>query len=846
MIVGFFYSDTTENKKRKQVEMPVGLMHEKRCKACPRNHDKKLCNPKMLPTGAKRKTRIYILGEAPGENEDKRGRQFVGKAGKYIRSHIPKKWNPVIRWNNTIRCRPPNNRDPLAQEIECCRMLQEEDIAKYKPDVLVLAGLVPTRWCFDTGGQGIYAWRGRLVPVSVQGHKCYAYPILHPSGVLRRSGGMKYRSDTEKVFERDLKQLFKLVNRGLPDPIVVTENHSDGITWIKNGDEKDLETVHRWLRKMAKEKVCGLDIETKNLRPYHDDSKIISCSITTRKHGTFVFPLDRKGFWKTSDLQEDAFLLLRRFIVMSGKKICHNTKFEQEWFAYYFRMKTILNNNWGDTLAMGYVLDNRKKMLNLDTMILLYFGFRLKTLTNIDIKSDLEKYSIDELCEYNGLDSKWTLELYYALLPLVKKERLFGAVKERLRTGATLVGSQIEGVPVNKEVATKLGKKIQRKINAQVRLGRKTKAWKKFVELHGRDPNPDSHKDMVSLFDRIMKIKECKTESGGVTTADHVISKLSKKKYPVIPIILKHRSLTTVKGTFLDPLPDLIYGDGRLHTVYSHLYTVTNRLSSEDPNMQNWPKHLWRIIRSVIQEVGKEVISFDYAQIEAKVLAMASKDPAFVQMLWDEYDVHDEWAERIHDEYKRCLKAVGISGKFSDPEVRKEYRQQVKNRWVFPLFFGSNAYSVAADLNLPDNVAGYLYNEFWEVFGGIKDWQAETASFYDSHGYVETLTGKRRYAPCSYNEQINHPIQGTAADMVNDAANRLLDKGIQFNINVHDDLTFIAKRTKKLIRKIAAEMCRPTFDFINVPLVVEVESGPNWYEQEEAGIFSSNKTFKYH
>ena len=844
--MGFFYADTKKETKSKKAGMPVELMHKQKCKACPRNNDNKLCNPKMLPTGAKRKTRIYILGEAPGEEEDKRGRQFVGKAGKYIRQNIPNKWNSVIRWNNTIRCRPPNNRNPLPQEIECCRVLQEEDIVKYKPEVIVLAGLVPTRWCFDTGKPGIYAWRGRLVPVSVQGHVCYAYPILHPSGVLRRSGGMKYRSDTEKVFERDLKQLFKHITRGLPDPIVITENHSDGIQWIKKGDEKDLETVNKWLRKMAQRKVCAVDIETKNLRPYHDDSKIVSCSITTRKDGTFAFPLARKGFWKTPELQEDAFLLLRRFIAMSGKKICHNTKFEQEWFAYFFDMDLILHTNWGDTLAMGYVLDNRKGMLNLDTMILLYFGFRLKGLTDIDVKSDMEKYSIDELCEYNGLDSKWTLELYYALLPLVRKECLLDAVKERVRTGATLVGAQIQGVPVNQEVAEKLTKKIQRKLNAQIRLGRKTRAWKKFVKIYGRDPNPDSHPDMVYLFDKIMKVEECKTESGGITTADQIISKLSKKKYPAAPVILKYRSLNTVKGTFLDPLDDLIYSDGRLHTVYNHLYTVTNRLSSEDPNLQNWPKQVWRIIRSVIQEVGMEVMSFDYAQIEARVLAMASRDEAFIKMLWDEYDVHDEWAQRIHDEFKSCLKVIGIGGKFSDPKVRKEYRQEVKNQFVFPLFFGSNAYSVASNLNLPDDVAGYLYNEFWDVFEGIKDWQAETASFYDANGYVETLTGKRRYAPCSYNEQINHPIQGTAADIVNDAANRLLDKGIQFNVNVHDDLTFIAKRTKKLIRTIAREMCRPSFDFINVPLVVEVESGPNWYEQEQVGVYSSNKTFKYH
>jgi DNA polymerase-1 len=346
-----------------------------------------------------------------------------------------------------------------------------------------------------------------------------------------------------------------------------------------------------------------------------------------------------------------------------------------------------------------------------------------------------------------------------------------------------------------------------------------------------------------------MHVKECKTASGGVSTKDEIISKLPKKKYPVAPVILQIRSLDTIKGTFIDPLDGLIYPDGRLHTNYSHLFTWSGRTNSEDPNLQNWPKHsIWKKIRAIIEDADGNiwVVSFDYGQIEARVIAMASQDETFVQMLWDEYDVHAEWAQRLHDEYRGCLRAMGIKGRFSTPTVAKEYRQEVKNRWVFPLFFGASAYSVAGNLNLPMDVASYLYDEFWSVFEGIHEWQQEVVSLYDRRGYVETLTGRRRYAPCNYNEQINHPIQGTASDIVVDAASRLQDKGIQFNLNMHDDLTFLMPNEKKRIRKIAREMCRPTFDFINVPLVIEVEAGPNWYDQKPVGVFHSNKNFNFH
>jgi len=846
--VSFFYEQNGVSKKKKAgADMPVELMHKLTCKACPRNKDNKLIHAKMLPTGTAKPGRVYILGEAPGETEDVQGRQFVGRSGKYLRAQIPRSWEKQIRWNNTIRCRPPNNRNPLPNEIECCRPLQRADIEQYKPEVIILVGLVPTNWLLGAGKQGINAWRGRYVPVKVGEHVCWAYPILHPAGVLRRSGGHKYKSEVEKVFEMDLKCLFRALNKGLPAPEVISKGYTDKITWIRNGNKADVDRVRSILTEMAKEKVCSVDIETKNLRPYKKDSRILSCSVTTKHHGTFVFPVQRKGFWKTEALEKTICAVLKEFLFTSGQKVCHNTKFEQEWFAYYFGMQAVLNTKWADTMAQAYALDSRKGMLNLDVLIFLHFGFRLKALSDIDTRKDMEKYTIHELCEYNGLDTKYTLALFYKLRPIVRREGLSKVVLERVRTGATLVGAQLLGVPANKATADRLGKELSRAIRLQVRKGRRTKAWKKFVAKVGRDPNPDSHPDMVELFDKIMHVKEVKTASGGVTTKDEVLSKLSPKKYPVAPVILQVRSLATIKGTFIDPLEGLVYPDGRLHTSYGHLFTASGRLNSEDPNLQNWPNHtVWKKIREIIEEEFRDVVSFDYGQIEARVIAMASQDDTFVQMLWDEYDVHAEWAQRLVDEYHGCLRAIGIKGKFSDSAVAKQYRQEVKNKWVFPLFFGANEYSVAGNLNLPQDVASYLYHEFWSIFEGIHEWQKELTSLYDRRGYVETLTGRRRYAPCSYNEQINHPIQGTASDIVIDASTRLQDKGIQFNLNVHDDLTFLMKATKKAVRRIAREMCRPTFDFVNVPLVIEVKSGPNWYAQKEIGVFSSNKTFNHH
>lgn len=846
--MGLFYADNIQQKKKSKGDMPTELMHSHGCKACPRNTDRKLVNPKMEPTGASGKAcSIYILGEAPGENEDKRGRQFIGKSGKLLRSNLSSRFSKNIRWNNTIRCRPPNNRNPLPAEIECCRLQQREDIAKHKPEVVILVGLVPTNWLMPGSGQGIAKWRGRYVPVSINGHVCWAYPILHPAGVLRQGGG-RHKSEQLKVFERDLKVLQREVYAGLPKPKVITEGFDKQIEWIARGDKQGLDTMKRRLQKMAKATICSVDIETRNLRPYHVDSIILTCSVTTRADGTFVFPVGWPGFWKTQSLEAQCRKQLQWFIENSGRKVCHNTKFEQEWFAHDYGMATILNTKWADTMAQGYVLDSRKGMLNLDMLVQLYFGFNLKALSpRIDRKRIWNNDLLDVL-PYNGLDTKWTLELYFVLRKKVRAERLLAVVAERVRTGATLVGAMLQGVPVNRRTAKRLSRKLTRRINAELDKARKTRAWKKFVKKYGRDPNVDSHPDMVKFFGGIMSPPECRTASGGITTTDDVLKSLSPKRYPVAPIITEMRSLQTIKGTFVDPLPKLTYPDGRLHTSYGHLFTTSGRTNSEDPNLQNWPKQSeWKVIRAIIEDSDGNlwVISFDYGQIEARCIAMASQDPTFVQMLWDEYDVHMEWATRIHDEWKGCLKAMNISEKWSAGGSKK-FRQEVKNKWVFPLFFGAQEYSVANNLNLPSGVASYLYEEFWSVFEGIHEWQAELISKYERHGYVETLTGRRRYAPCSYNEQINHPIQGTASDIVVDASSRLQDKGIQFNLNVHDDLTFLMRNDKKRIRTIAKEMCRPNHDFINVPLLIEVEGGPNWYDQKELAVYASDKDFNFH
>jgi len=247
--------------------------------------------------------------------------------------------------------------------------------------------------------------------------------------------------------------------------------------------------------------------------------------------------------------------------------------------------------------------------------------------------------------------------------------------------------------------------------------------------------------------------------------------------------------------------------------------------------------------------MGKRIfVEADYGQIEARVIAMASRDRVFTKALWDRYDVHMDWAERIAYAYPD---RVGGKKNLTDKKVMKTFRGDVKNQWVFPLFFGATLYKVSNELGIPDEYLKDLYEEFWRTFEGVKSYQERMQREYKKNGYVECLTGRRRRAPLSYNQLINSPIQGTASDIVVDGMNRLSEMEVwdyQANLNIHDSLTFILDEDEleEHTEVIVKEMLGCKFPFINVPLTVEVSIGTeNWQVMEEMGTFSSDEWLNF-
>lgn len=851
--IGFFYNANHSQTKKAPSDskrIPIATMRQMGCKACPLDKAK-LTSPKMPPVGSDQPD-LYILGEAPGENEDLEGAPFVGKSGKLIRAQFRSDFMAdYVRIGNTIRCRPPENRTPELAEIECCRNWVAEDIAKHQPLVVIGAGNIPLNWA--TGLSSVTAWRGRPVVTEIGGHPCWYYPILHPSYVLRKQG--KYgKSEHELAFEHDLEWIQRHYKRLRPAR-VYKPPYDDGLTLIEGNGGADYKLLEDLLNSLVNEPEVAIDLETSGLRPYGKDSKIYLCSIGTFDN-TVAFPMDHPLAWGDK-YRRKVWGLLAEFLLQSRRKIAHHLGFELEWMTYFYGRELANLTEWEDTLAMAHTIDERPGTNNLGDLTRQYFGFNLKDQSKVDPKRLLE-FPIRDALRYNGMDSKWTHLLFYALQDQIDEVPEYRTEYERkLRLEPALVLTQQKGILIDFDYAEEMKEKLAGEITATEKKILACKEIQTYRSRYGAF-NPASPDHVLKLMKDVCQRDEVKKPDGGYTSDEGALGKIPGKEVPSAPLILELRGITKLLGTYITPILErrVVYWDGCIHSKFSSMIAVTGRLASEDPNVQNFPKRKHKEIRGVvIPTPGGWLVAIDYGQIEARVIAMASEDKNLVKALWTGYDIHGFWADRFMQEYPRIKDRIILDYKVDGDDlklIRKKFRDEIKNGWVFPQFFGSSVKSCAANLQVPEIVATDLGNEFWDQFRGVKKWQEKLLKGYERNLYVETLTGRRRRGPQTKNELINMPIQGTAADIVTGAMVELSEYSVihdqpdyQPNINIHDDLTFDLGDTtlEDRLQVIAPIMCRHRFDFINVPIIVEVSVAPRWNELEEIAVYRSNELF---
>jgi uracil-DNA glycosylase family 4 len=808
----------------------------------------------MAPTGAT-KPLVYIIAEAPGEEEDDAGVQLIGKSGQLLRARIPREFKNKVRFNNTVRTRPPDNRTPAPIEIEACRPSVIRDIEQSRPQAIFGLGDVALRWV--SGFTGITLWRGRRMPVRIGTHACWYYPILHPAYLLYEQ--MRGNYEVERLFGFDLKRAFAEVAQGLPKPEPYDiKDVFKGIDCITTFGQEGIDQITEALAWAAEQPDVGVDYETDRLRPYDKSARLLTVAVATGTKGV-AFPIDHpEAEWTKAekDTVRDRFTnFLRR---AKGRLWVHNLAFELEWTGVYFDDPSLLRAaRWMDTAGQACILDERRGKqkpgpFSLEFLVQQYFGFNLKKISMIDTKW-LAQTTLDVVLRYNGGDAKFHCLLGLEQEAEIQQQGLVEANRLQQRRVPTVVLSQIKGVMVDGVENQRLSTKYQTRYSDTIARVYSLPIIRQFKANRGYTFKPFSNPDVMYIFRDMLNRPECRVVDKYSKTAKYSADKkiLDKIDHPLASLLISLRETNKQKATYIDPLDvdnefSVVFEDGKLHTIFNTIFAETGRLSSEGPNLQNFPKRddeAKEVRKQIIAPPGCVLLSFDYGQIEARVIAMFSKDKAFCKALWEKYDVHMEWAQRISRAYPA---RVGGKKNFYDKKVMKDFRTDIKNQWTFPLFFGARLESASEYLQIPVEDLRPEYEEFWRVFSGVKDWQESLMGFYQEHNYVECLTGRRRRGPLSPNQQINTPVQGTAAEIVLDGMSRLSEVGdwdLQPEINIHDDLTFTSvplKRVDDVAEKIIGAMIRVPFRWVNVPITAEMSIGDNWLDMKEFGTFSSD------
>ena len=838
----------------------------------------------MAPTGAARPL-AYFLGEAPGEQEDIRAEQFVGKAGRILRRRIPENMLSKIRFNNAVRCRPPKNRAPARVEVEACRPSVVRDIEASRPRAIVGFGNVPLEWA--VGETGITKWCGRRVPVLVGGRPYWYFPVLHPSAVQRdpkwrgAQGGDRYGSEVEFQFALHVRRALAEIEAGLPDPVVHSEADArEGIEWVTGaGGWSDVDRVRQFLRMAARRKVAGMDYETNGgTRPYGEGTKIITAGVSV-VDGTLAFPLDHREARWTRAQREKIDELWREFLYEAEcRKVAHQLAFEMEWSAYFYGKDCLRAGRWGDTMGQAYVLDERTEggsknkggPLSLEFLCIQYFGVNIKRLAGVK-RADLDSEPLERVLPYNGMDAKYHRLLYAAQARELARAGLSQLYREHLERVPAAVLTQLKGVPISQAAVLRLGKKyIPRLIEAE-RAMRALPAVQRF-ERGGKKFRPSANEDVKAVLHGLGIHLDAADEEA-LSGVNHEFARQE----------VAWRKAAKVYGTYVTPVADegtraelnalrlagleeiggsleikearacRVAPDGMIHPQTNVSRVKTSRTSSDDPNYQNWPKRGAADaieVRGMVRPLrrGELVVSFDYGQIQARNVGMESLDAALVRSFWEDHDIHADFMQELARIYPPWVKE-GARALLADDDMgkklRKKYRNDVKHGFVFASFFGAGPNKTARVLGIPLDKAEKLSEVFWGRFGGIKKWHGRLERDYYRTGWVTGHAGYLRRAPVAYNERINAPIQADEAKIVLDAMIRLskMDHDLlQASMEIHDDLTFIwpESEVRELAPIVIREMLQVPFAWARVtPIVVEMSVGKTWAEQsspEKAGF----------
>lgn len=518
------------------------------------------------------------------------------------------------------------------------------------------------------------------------------------------------------------------------------------------------------------------------------------------------------------------------------EKIAHNASYD---WGVLRRAGFEIRNLAFDTMIAAHLLETNAQAVGLKSLAFTHFGVQMTEIEALIGKGknqiSMEQVSIDKLTQYASADADYTYRLYEKYKPMLVErglDKLFYEIEMPLVR--VIVDLERAGVLLDLDVLKKLSEEI---------TTRMSRIEKQVYELCGGPFNLNSPVQLSdALFEKLGLSSTGleRTATGKISTAAGVLETL-REQHEVIPLILEHRELAKLKGTYADALPELVNPeDNRVHTNFNQSGAVTGRLSSSSPNLQNIPvrTELGRRVRGAfIAPKGSVLISADYSQVELRILAHASQDKNMLQAFADGEDIHTATASLL----------------FNVPldQVTKDMRRLGKTI-NFGVVYGISDWGVAGRTELSLEESRKLIQAYNEKYPGVKEYMERTKKMAHERGYVESLLGRRRYFPelgsgrrlplgvknQAEREAINMPIQATAADIIKIAMIRLHDAfekkklKTKMILQVHDELVFetLENEVDQVVPLVHSIMCSAYK--LDAPLQVEVKVGNNWQDMK--------------
>ena len=637
--------------------------------------------------------------------------------------------------------------------------------------------------------------------------------------------------------EPDIEQLRALYTRlelgtllrKLPDAV-------DPAPTTRPSDATEYETVldrdalQRWIARIGDAELTALDLETTSLN--YMQAELVGVALAVAPGEACYVPVAHRYPDAPAQLDRDEVLdALRNWLEdADAPKIGHHLKYDAHVLRHY---DIELAGQRYDTMLESYVLNSVATRHDLDSVAQRYLG--IQTIRYEDVAGKgakqigFDEVALEQAAPYAAEDADICLRLHAELWPRIEAEGQLADVYRRIEQPLVAVLTRMEhtGVHVDRDALDAQSSELAES------MGR---VEREAHEAAGGEFNLGSPKQLQEiLFEREGLPVVRKTPKGQPSTAEDVLQELAAD-YALPRLILEYRALAKLKSTYTDKLPTLIDArSGRIHTSYHQAVAATGRLSSSDPNLQNIPIRTpegRRIRRAFVAPDGDLLIAADYSQIELRIMAHLSGDPALLEAFADDRDIHQATASEV---FGVELDAVNAEQRRSAKAIN------------FGLIYGMSAFGLARQLGVPRGEAQHYIDTYFERYPGVKRYMDETRAQARERGWVETVLGRRLYLPDirsrdnarrQYAERsaINAPMQGTAADIIKLAmieVDRWLrdeDAPARLIMQVHDELVLEARadEAERIAGRVADIMVAA--EQLDAPLKVEAGIGANWDE----------------